>query len=167
MKTTLRHALLATVAILGFGGLGAMAAPPPEPAMTTPAMTTPATPASVAPTPQQTMTERVNARITELHASLNITPAQAKPWNHFAAVMRANALDMDKTMHRRMDQLPTMNAEQNMRSYMQVAATHARDMHKLVPAFEGLYATMSPSQKATADEMFRKDAYRGKPARQG
>ncbi len=166
MKTTLRQALLASVAILGFGSLAAIAAPP-EPAMTGPAMTGPVTQASVATAPTQTMTERVNKRITELHASLKITPAQTKPWNHFAAVMRANALDMDKTMHRRMDQLPTMNAEQNMRSYMQVAATHARDMRKLVPAFEQLYATMSPSQKATADQMFRNDAYRGKPARQG
>ncbi len=166
MKTTLRQALLATVAILGFGSLAAMAAPP-TPTMTEPAMTTPATQAAVATTPPQTMTERVNNRITELHASLQITPAQTKPWNHFTAVMRANALDMDKTMRRRMNQLPTMNAEQNMRSYMQVAATHARDMRKLVPAFEHLYATMSPSQKATADQMFRNDAYRGKPARQG
>lgn len=166
MKTPLRQALLASVAILGFGSLAAMAASP-APSMTAPAMSAPATQASVAPTPPQTMTERVNIRITALHASLRITPAQTKAWNHFAAVMRANALDMDKTMHRRMDQLPTMNAEQNMRSYMQVATTHARDMRKLVPAFESLYAMMSPSQKATADQMFRNDAYRSKPARQG
>ena len=164
MRNTLRPTLLATVAALGLGSLGAMAAPP-APAATAPAtdQAMPATHASVTATPPRNMTERVNHRIAELHGALRITPVQAPQWNHFSAVMRENAHDMDQAMRRRMDRLPTMNAEQNMRSYMHVAAAHARSMRKLLPAFEHLYNTMSPGQKAAADRVFRNDAYRGKP----
>ena len=165
MKTTQRTTLMVTAAILGLGCLGAVAAVP----TTGQAMSTAhASMTTAAPqTMPQTMTERVNHRIATLHAALLITPAQAPQWNHFVAVMRQNAHDIDRTMRQRIDRLPTMNAEQNMQSYLHVAIVHAQSMRKLLPAFDHLYSTMSPSQKATADRVFRNDAYRGKPARQG
>ncbi len=164
----LRPHLLATVAILGLGSLTALAASPVITAPTLPAgRTMPAPAASPQTTPRQTMAQRMEHRIASLHAELHITPAQTKQWNHFAALMRENAHTMDQAMHRRLDRMPTMNAEQNMRSYMHIATIHAQAMRRLLPAFEHLYHAMSPGQKLTADQLFRKDAYRGQRARQG
>ncbi len=158
---TPRLTLMATVAALGLGSLGAMAAPPP-PAVTGPATTGPATTGPA--TAPQTMTERLDQRIAALRAKLLITPAETPQWKRFTAVMRENAHAMDQNMRQRLKQLPSMTAEQNMRSYMHIATAHARAMRRLLPAFEHLYTTMSASQKATADQLFRNDAYRGKPA---
>lgn len=169
---TPRLTLMATVAALGLGSLSAMAAPPPPPAASGPATAGPAAngpatgPAMPATAPQ-TMTARMDQRIAALHAALLITPAQAPQWKQFTAVMRENAQAMDNNMRQRLKQLPNMTAEQNMRSYMHIATAHARAMRRLLPAFEHLYTTMSASQKATADELFRNDAYRGKPTQRG
>lgn len=161
MRTSLRQTILATGAILGLGTLAATAA--------TPAPTSPAAPAmpAVAQPSGPTMAERVDQRIAHLRAELHITTAQQPQWHRFTAVMHANARDMERTMRQRMQQLPTMNAEQNMRSYEHVAAVHAHEMRALVPAFGHLYTTLSVSQRQTVDQIFRNDAYRGKPARQG
>ena len=160
MRMTPRLILMATLAALDLGSLSAMAATPPPPATTGPTTTGPAT----AP---QTMMERMDQRIAALRAKLLITPAEAPQWNRFTAVMRENAQAMDKNMRQRLKQLPSMTAERNMRSYTHIATAHARAMRRLLPAFEHLYTTMSASQKATADQLFRNDAYRGKPAQRG
>ena len=175
MKTSLRQTILATVAVFGLGTFAAVAATTPPatgmPATGMPAPTTgqamPAVPGPAAAARHQTMSERVDARIAELHAQLNITPAEKPQWLHFTAVMRANARDMDRTMRQRLAKLPSLNAEQNMQSYVHVAAVHAQNMRKLLPAFEHLYHVMSPSQKQTADQVFRNDAYRAKPMHKG
>jgi len=39
-----------------------------------------------------------------------------------------------------------------------LAASHARNVEKLVPVFQALYDTMSEDQKRAADEIFRDDA---------
>ena len=161
MQKSLRQTILVTGAVLALGPLAAMAA--------TPAPTSPAIQAMpAAPHPAgQTIAARVDQRIAHLRAELHITAAQQPQWHRFTAVMHANARDMERTMRQRMQHLPTMNAEQNMRSYEHVAAVHAHEMRALVPAFGHLYTTLSASQRQTVDQIFRNDAYRGKPARQG
>ncbi len=161
MRTSLRQTILATGAVLGLGTLAATAAtaaPPPPAAQAMPAVPHPA---------GRTMAERVDQRIAHLRAELHLTAAQQPQWHRFTAAMQANARDMDRAMRQRIRRLPTMNAEQNMRSYEHVAAVHAHEMRMLVPAFEHLYATLSTGQKRTVDQIFRNDAYRGHPARQG
>jgi periplasmic protein CpxP/Spy len=102
--------------------------------------------------------ERVEHRITELHAQLRITPAERQQWDQFVEVMRENARDMDQAFIQRAQQFPSMNALQNMQSYEQLAEAHARHLQKLVPAFENLYNAMPDQQKRLADQVFRANA---------
>jgi len=109
----------------------------------------------------------VEQRIAELYAKLKITPEQQPQWDQFAAVMRENARDMDSNFKARIKALPSMTATQNMQSYAQLAANHAQEVQKLVAVFQSLYDTMSDSQKATADEIFRDDGHRAGHRRRG
>jgi periplasmic protein CpxP/Spy len=102
--------------------------------------------------------ERVEHRITELHAQLRITPAERQQWDQFAEVMRENARDMDQAFIQRAQQFESMNALQNMQSYEQIAEAHARHLQKLVPAFQNLYDAMPDQQKRLADQVFRANA---------
>jgi hypothetical protein len=69
--------------------------------------------------------------------------------------MRDNAGDMRRAIEQRGTQLASMNAEQDMQSYAQLAQQHAQDMQKLSSAFQALYDSMSPEQKQNADAVFR------------
>lgn len=102
--------------------------------------------------------ERVERRIKELHAQLQITPAEEPQWNDFAEVMRQNARDMDQAFMHRAEQFTTMNAVQNMQSYEQISEDHAQRVQKLVPVFQKLYEVMPDQQKQLADQVFRANA---------
>ena len=102
--------------------------------------------------------ERVERRIAELHAQLQITPAEQQQWDQFAQVMRDNAREMDQVFTQRAQQYESMNAVQNMQSYEHVAETHAQQLQKLVPAFQNLYNSMPDPQKQIADQVFRANA---------
>jgi hypothetical protein len=58
-----------------------------------------------------------------------------------------------------------MTATDDVKSYAAITAEHAKEMQKLVPAFQALYDTMSDSQKHVADQVFRSDASRSAPAK--
>lgn len=97
---------------------------------------------------------QVERHIAGLRRRLGITAAQQPQWDAFAAVMRQNALHM-KTMQRdRADRVELMTAPEDMRSYADVVRAHADDLGRLLPAFEALYAAMTPEQKALADRTF-------------
>ncbi len=100
----------------------------------------------------------VEQHINDLHSQLKITAAQQPQWEQFAQVMRDNARDMNQAFQARGAKLASMNAADNMESYAQLTAQHAQDMQKLANAFQTLYASMSDSQKATADSVFRAHA---------
>ena len=110
------------------------------------------------PVPGKTAAERVERRISELHAQLSITPSEQQRWDQFAAVMRENARETDQTLVLRAQQFQSMNAVQNMQSYEQMAEVHARHLQKLVLAFQNLYDTMPDQQKRRADQVFRANA---------
>jgi periplasmic protein CpxP/Spy len=55
-----------------------------------------------------------------------------------------------------------MDAPDNMRSYAQLAQTHADNMERLATAFQSLYDAFPDQQKKAADAVFR-SSY-GKPA---
>jgi hypothetical protein len=74
--------------------------------------------------------------------------------------MRDNARDMDQAIIQRAQQYPTMNAVQNMQSWEQIAEAHARQLQKLVPAFDNLYNAMPEEQKKLTDQVFRANAER-------
>jgi len=98
---------------------------------------------------------RIEANIKELHAQLKITPVQEAQWEQFAQVMRENARDMEQVATQRAQQSAPMNAVQDMQSMEKIAEAQVQHLQKLIPAFQNLYAAMSPEQKARADGIFR------------
>jgi osmotically-inducible protein OsmY len=112
-----------------------------------------------APSPQPAAkTSRVDAvaaRITMLHATLHITPAQEELWTNVTQVMRDNAKTMDALTTARADQAATMTAVEDLKSYTAITKAHAEGLTTFLPAFEALYASMSDAQKAEANTMFR------------
>jgi protein CpxP len=135
--------------------------------------TTPADPANApaaAARPDRAKPERggmaqVERRITGLQKRLKITPEQQPQWDAFTAVMRQNAAHMEALQRDRADKVTSMTASEDMRSYAEVARAHADDVQRLVPAFDALYAAMTPEQKATADRTFHEFQGRGSPGR--
>ncbi len=97
---------------------------------------------------------QVERHIAGLQRRLKITPAQQPQWDTFTGVMRQNASHMEAMQRARADKVATMTAPEDMRSYAEVVRAHADDLQRLVPAFDGLYAAMTPEQKATADRTF-------------
>lgn len=98
---------------------------------------------------------RVEQHITDLHRRLGITAAEEPQWSAFAQVMRDNAKHMEQAFQARAKAGPDMNAVQDLQSYAAIAQAHADDMQRLVPAFQALYATLTPAQQKTADTVFR------------
>lgn len=141
--------LLAAVTLLGGPAL-AQGNPPDVPAQAT--------------RPERANPERANPerggmvqaerRIAGLQRRLKVTPQQQPQWDAFTAVMRQNAAHMEALQHDRADKVTTMTASEDMRSYAEVARAHADDLQRLVPAFDALYAAMTPEQKITADRTF-------------
>jgi protein CpxP len=162
MRISFRQTAIATTAIIGLSAFAAAAAPPAgDPTATQPSTTNSGHSATkVHPGGHHTMVGKVEQRITDLHAKLQITPAQQPQWDQFIQVMRDNAQSMDQTFQQRVQAMPTMTATAtaNMLSYALLASTNAQDVQKLVPAFQALYDTMSDTQKRTADQVFRDDA---------
>jgi periplasmic protein CpxP/Spy len=99
--------------------------------------------------------ETVQQYIDQLHATLQITPAEQPQWDRFAQAMTANADSMHQAFTQRGAALGTMNAAQNMQSYAELAALHARNMQTLANAFQALYAAMPSAQQQNADVVFR------------
>jgi periplasmic protein CpxP/Spy len=163
MRTSFRNGAVVATAVLGLTAMAAVAAPQgaKDP------ITSPGSPTATAPVTAQSMAAKVDQRIKELHAKLQITPAQEPEWQKFAQTMRANAQQMDQAFETRLDQMQSMNALDNMKSYAQISQEHAQDVQALLPPFEALYASMSESQKHTADQVFRQDANRGAQAQRG
>ena len=125
--------------------------------------TTPATPIETLPCPLISFPganaeQRVEEHIKQLRTQLQITPAEQPQWEQFANVMRENARAMDRQFTQRMQQYPTMNALQNVRSYEQIAQIHAHGLQKLLPAFESLYNAMPQQQQQLTDQVFRANA---------
>jgi protein CpxP len=100
----------------------------------------------------------VEARIKDLHAKLHITPAEQAQWDQFAEVMRDNAREMNKAAMEHAQQVPSMGAVEDLKSYEQLAEAHVQRLQKLIPAFESLYNTMPAQQKQVADQVFRANA---------
>jgi periplasmic protein CpxP/Spy len=158
---TIRSNHFASAAIIALLALpaAALAQPTQSPAPAAP-QAAPSSPMTSQPVPGKNMEERVENHIKQLHAQLQITPAEQPQWDQFAQVMRENARDMDQAFIQRAQQYPTMNAMQNMQSYEQIAEAHARHLQKLVPAFDNLYNAMPEQQKKLTDQVFRANAER-------
>jgi hypothetical protein len=126
-----------------------------------PTQAAPKAPAKAAKKP----TDRVEARIAELHTKLKITPEQEPKWTEVAQVMRDNAKHMDEMYKRRSATLRTMTAVDDLKSYRDFTEAHAQGLQKLITAFEGLYDSMTPEQKKNADTVFAQSYGSGRVTR--
>lgn len=107
-----------------------------------------------APTQTQDPIERVEARITDLHAKLQITPAQEDLWKNVTTQMRDKAKVMDGLQRARFEKETTMTAVDDFKSYGEIADAHADGIKKFIPVFAALYDSMSDDQKKNADMIF-------------
>jgi hypothetical protein len=158
---SLAAATLFGAALLAVPGASAQQASPPPAQMapaTAPSAQTPTAPKPSTTTrsrrPRAARVDRVEARITSLHAQLKITPDEESQWSSFAQVMRDNAKAIDQLAQQRAAGRSGMNAVDNLKSYEAIADAHASEMKKLVPAFEALYDKMPDPQKKVADTVF-------------
>jgi hypothetical protein len=153
VRSTLRSvsmtALLA-VSLLAGQSLTAQAqtAVPPAPAGA-------AAPATAA-TAVQSKPETVEDRITSLHTSLAITPAEEKDWSGVALAMRNNAAAMEKLVSdKSMKDPASMTAVEDLKNYQKFAEAHVAGLKTLISAFDKLYTAMPPAQKKIADGVFQ------------
>jgi periplasmic protein CpxP/Spy len=144
-------------------GLAQSAAPlPPTAAAATPApAATPPAPAATPPTgsaPSAATQAAVDQRIRMLQSQLGVTEAQMPLWSAFTQAMRDNAAATDALFTQRAGAVATMTAPDNMHSYAQIARAYADNTERLATAFDGLYASLSDTQRQTADTLFRQQA---------
>jgi periplasmic protein CpxP/Spy len=156
MSTSFHRPTLVTAALLG-----ALILAVPSQAQTTQGQTgAQATTTQAAPTktatkaPKKTAVDTVESRIADLHVKLKITPDQEPKWTEVAQVMRDNAKKMDELFKQRSQNLRTMTAIDDLRSYRDFTDAHSQGLQKLITAFEGLYTAMTPDQKKNADMVF-------------
>jgi hypothetical protein len=146
--------------ILGAAALAATLASALAQGQSPPVAPIPAAPAASGPAPALSPEARaeVDARITKLQAELGITQAQLPLWSAFAQAMRDNAASTDALFTRRAGAVAKMSAVENMHSYAEIARAYADNTERLATAFDSLYASLSPTQKAAADTLFRQQA---------
>ena len=108
--------------------------------------------------------DNVEQQISTMHSQLNITDAQSQQWDAYAQTMRDNAQKTSDAMRDRGQKMATMNADDIMKSYAELAQMHADQMQKLSSAWSTLYAVLTPDQKQTADTLFHNRPLRPRPA---
>lgn len=108
----------------------------------------------------------VEARISELHKQLHITPAEEPQFKAYTDVMRRNAQTMQVLFAQRA-QSSDRSAIGILRWYAKLTAAHAEAVSKLVRPFEALYQSMSHEQKKVADAVFEQLRQRPMPRRAG
>lgn len=137
----------------------AQAATPPAPGQPMMGQEMPGQPSAMPPQAgrhaRPSPTERVEARIADLHARLRITPQQETRWSAVAQAMRDNAKSIEEAIRERRKTVRTMTAIDDLRSYEHLAEVHADGLKKLVTVFAPLYEMMPEDQKKTADTVFR------------
>jgi hypothetical protein len=101
--------------------------------------------------------QALNKYLTTLHEDLKITPSEDSQWTAFADAMRDNAAALGQAYRTRREQLPTMDATQDLNSFIQVEQLRLDGLKKSADAFSALYAVMPPDQKKVADGVFLSD----------
>ena len=92
----------------------------------------------------------LEANIAQLRQRLQITPAQEPQFQALANVMRDNARIMASA-----PPPSNPNAVEGLRLAIQYGQDEINGMKRLLPALQALYASLSPAQRGTADQVFR------------
>ncbi len=104
----------------------------------------------------------VERHIKDMHAKLQITPAEESQWTSVAQTMRDSATELDKAIDKRQTIVGSAPALDNLNAYGDIAQAHADGVKKLAAAFSPLYASMSDDQKKLADDVFAQRMHKGK-----
>jgi protein CpxP len=108
--------------------------------------------------------ETVEQRITNLHATLKITPDEESKWNSVAQAMRENAANMEKLVATKRSQAPqSMTAVDDLKTYQEFAQAHVDGLKNLTSAFSSLYSSMPDQQKKNADQVFQNFGHENAP----
>jgi periplasmic protein CpxP/Spy len=101
--------------------------------------------------------DTVDQRIAQLHRQLKVTASEEDSWKAVADAMKSNADDMQKLIEQTRTESPKAqrNALEDLQTYQKFAQAHADGLQKLSAAFATLYNSMTPAQKANADQVFR------------
>jgi periplasmic protein CpxP/Spy len=106
----------------------------------------------------------VESHIKDLHAQLQITPAEETQWAAVAKTMRDSAIETDKAIDKRealVNSANSASAVDNLKAYGDIAQAHADHVKKLAAVFAPLYASMPDDQKKVADAVFAHRAHEG------
>lgn len=99
------------------------------------------------------MGQGIDERIAGLRSELGITREQAKAFDTYAAALRENAQAM-QAMHARMRSEAMPGTPRERMTRMQAAmAAHQQAMQRAAPAFDRLYAVLTPAQRQKADAL--------------
>jgi hypothetical protein len=69
--------------------------------------------------------------------------------------MRENAKTLRASLADQAAKRDTMTAVDDLKTFQIIADEHSAGLKKLIPAFEPLYASMTPAQQKQADRVFR------------
>jgi len=98
----------------------------------------------------------IEGRIAFMRAELSITDAQQAKWERVAAVMRANAEQMDQLVQlRRTKRGQPESAVDRLDQQMRWTEVRLNAERAFADAFKPLYASLSDDQKKSADGLFR------------
>lgn len=159
-RAAIHLAAWTAAALAGVPPAGAQAPAVQAPAVQAPAVQASATQAPAAPgaagpqAMQAPAVPRVERQIASLQRRLRITPAQQPQWDAFTGVMRDNGRRQEAAAARAARPL-TLTAPDDLRAHAAATQAQADGMARLVPAFDALYAALSPDQRAAADQVFR------------
>ena len=104
---------------------------------------------------------KLEMHIKDLHAKLQITPAEETQWAAVAQTMRDSAKELDMAIDKRESTINTATAIDNLNAYGDIAQAHTDSVKKLSAAFAPLYASMPDDQKMVADEVFAQRIHKG------
>ena len=96
----------------------------------------------------------VEGEIAFLKAALDLTPAQEPQWDKVAGAMRENNRETQQLY----DKLPSdptqpQSAVERAELQLQSAELSTREAKRFLDAFQPFYASLTPDQKATADQL--------------
>jgi periplasmic protein CpxP/Spy len=92
-------------------------------------------------------------QFTQLKQRLAITPPQEAKFAALVAAMQQNTATRDAFVARNPPSVQR-DALQELRVQAEAASLDARGLQRLLPAFQALYLSLSPQQKAAADQAF-------------
>lgn len=165
---SIRHIVLGIAAVTSLGmasALHAQTGPGPAPGMGPMGMHGPhGMPGARGPGANFDLAAMVDARLAKAKTALNITGEQETKWGAFASVVKNQAAAMKKIRTAALAETSS-TVPQRLEQHVAMAQLHMDNATAMKLAANELYATLSPEQKAIADQMVgRMHRRMGRPA---